>query len=84
MNATLTNEGTAAFAITSITLTGNYAAWFAQDNDCVANLAPGESCTIGVTFTPAAAATRSAKLSIATSATATPLNVSLSGTGTSP
>jgi hypothetical protein len=34
-----------------------------------------------VTLTPAAAASRFAKLSIATSATATPLSVSLSGTG---
>ncbi len=84
LNATLTNAGTAAFAITSIALSGNYAAWFAQGNDCPANLAPGASCTIGVTFTPAAAAARSAKLSIATSATATPLNVSLSGTGILP
>jgi hypothetical protein len=84
LNATLTNAGTAAFAITSIALTGTYAGWFAQGNDCPPSLAPGASCTIGLSFTPAAAATRSAKLSIATSATATPLSVALSGTGTLP
>lgn len=84
LNATLTNGGTADVAITSIALTGLYAAWFAQGNDCPPNLAPGASCTIGVTFAPVAAAARSAKLSIATSATTTPLSVSLSGTGTLP
>jgi len=44
----------------------------------------GASCTIGVTFRPAFAAYKTAKLSIATSATATPLSVSLSGTGVLP
>jgi hypothetical protein len=37
-----------------------------------------------VTFRPLSATTRSAKLSVATSATATPLTVLLSGTGLPP
>jgi hypothetical protein len=37
-----------------------------------------------VTFGPLSATSRSAKLSVATSATATPLTVSLSGTGLPP
>jgi hypothetical protein len=37
-----------------------------------------------VTFTPTVAGSKSAKLSIATSTTATPLIVSLSGTGVLP
>jgi hypothetical protein len=81
LNVTLTNKGTVPFAIDTIGVTGTYAAWFAQTNDCPASLAPGGSCTTGVTFTPSAAASRSAKLQIYTSATSAPLSVSLSGTG---
>jgi hypothetical protein len=81
LNTTLTNKGATVFSVGSIALTGTYAAWFAQTNNCPANLAPGASCTIGVTFTPAAALSKAAKLTIVTSATSTPLSVSLSGTG---
>lgn len=81
LNATLTNEGGEAFSVDSITLTGTAASWFVQMSNCPASLAPGASCTISVTFTPLAAASKSAKLAIATSATSTPVNVSLSGTG---
>jgi hypothetical protein len=81
LNANLTNKGAVPFSINSISLTGTYASWFAQSNNCPASLAPGASCTIGVTFTPQAAASKSAKLAIQTSATSTPLSVSLSGTG---
>jgi hypothetical protein len=81
LNATLTNKGIAPFDVGSIGITGTYAAWFAQTNNCPASLAPGASCTIGVTFTPAAALAKSAKLTIPTSATSMPLSVSLSGTG---
>jgi hypothetical protein len=72
------------FSVSSISLTGTGASWFAQTNNCPASLAPGASCTISVTFTPQAALSKSAKVSIATSATATPLSVSLSGTGVLP
>jgi hypothetical protein len=81
MVATLRNDGLGSFAVNSIGLTGTYAVWFSQTNNCPANLAAGASCTISVTFSPQAALTKSAKLTIATSATSTPLSVSLSGTG---
>ncbi len=81
LNATLTNRGAAAFAVNSIGITGTSAAWFAMTENCPASLAPGASCTIAVTFRPTAALSKSAKLSIETSATASPLSVSLSGTG---
>ena len=81
LNATLTNNGAVPFAVNGISLTGTAASWYAQTNNCPASLAPGASCTISGTFTPRAAAAKSAKLTIATSATATPLSVSLSGTG---
>lgn len=83
-NATLTNKGAGAFAVNNISVSETGGSWFAQTNDCPASLAPGASCTIGVTFRPLSATSRSAKLSVATSATATPLTVSLSGTGLPP
>jgi hypothetical protein len=70
-----------AISVEGISVTGTYAGWFAEANNCPAVLPAGASCAISVTFAPQAAANRSAKLSIATSATVTPLGVSLSGTG---
>jgi hypothetical protein len=81
LSATLRNDGVVPFVVNSIGLTGAYASWFAQTNNCPASLPAGASCTIVVTFTPAAGLSKSAKLNIATTATATPLSVSLSGTG---
>jgi len=81
LTAVLRNNGVVPFAVNGISLTGSYAAWYAQTNNCPANLAAGASCTISVRFTPQAALSKTAKLSIATSATSTPLSVSLSGTG---
>jgi len=81
LNTTLTNKGAVAFSVNSINLTGTYASWFAQTNNCPASLAAGASCTISMTFKPLAVASKSGKLSISTSATSTPLSVSLSGTG---
>jgi hypothetical protein len=80
-SATLTNRGAVAFSVNSISLTGTYASWFVQTNNCPASLPTGASCTIAVTFKPLAVASKSAKLTIATSATSTPLSVALSGTG---
>ena len=81
LSTILTNKGTSAFFIDSIGITGSYASWFSQTSNCPSSLPAGASCTISVKFKPAAVAKRSAKLSIVTSATSTPLSVSLSGTG---
>jgi len=81
LSATRTNAGTVSFAIDSISVTGTSSSWFPMTENCPASLAPGASCTITVTFQPLAAASRSAKLSIASSATAAPMTVALSGTG---
>jgi hypothetical protein len=64
-NVTLTNKGAVTFSVTGISLTSAYASRFAQTVNCPASLAPGASCAISMTFTPAAAASKSAKLSIA-------------------
>ena len=81
LSTTLSNKGTSAFFVDSIGITGSYASWFSQSNSCPSSLPAGGSCTISVKFKPAFAAKKSAKLTIATSATSTPLSVSLSGTG---
>ncbi len=75
----LSNPSGAATASISIGISQS----FAQTNNCGSTLAGGASCTISVTFTPSTAATVSGTLSIADSATSSPLTVSLSGTGAS-
>jgi hypothetical protein len=74
---TLQNTGTTNLAISSIATT---TADFAQTNACPASLAPGNSCTINVTFTPAAPGGRVGELKIFHDASGSPSIVSLSGT----
>jgi hypothetical protein len=83
-STTLYNKGAVRYMIDGITLTGTNEKYYAQTSDCGVKLDAGASCVIGVTFTPSVAGSKSAKVSIATSATATPLSVSLSGTGVLP
>jgi cardiolipin synthase len=66
---TLTNPGAAALKISSIKLTGANKAAFAQTNTCGTSLAAGASCTISVTFKPAAVRSYTATLTIADNAT---------------
>jgi Abnormal spindle-like microcephaly-assoc'd, ASPM-SPD-2-Hydin len=77
---TLTNSGTAAMTITSISTSGD----FAQTNNCGASLAVGASCTINVTFTPTTTQSRIGTLSVTDNASGSPQTVSLSGSGTTP
>ena len=76
---TVTNSGSAPLTVTGVTVTGTNAADFAQTNTCAATVAPGGTCTVSVTFAPAAAGARGATLTVATDAGPRP--VSLSGTG---
>jgi len=75
---TLTNTGSAPLTISSIAINGD----FAQTNACGTSVAAGASCTITVIFTPTAAGTRSAMVTITDNATDSPHTVALSGTGT--
>jgi len=76
--STLTNSGTAALTISSISVTGD----FNQTNNCGTSLAVGASCTISVTFTPSATGSRIGSLSIGdNSSGGSPQTASLSGTG---
>ncbi len=62
--ATLTNTATAPLVISGITFTGADPADFTETDNCGASLASNSSCTINVTFTPAAAGARAAALTV--------------------
>jgi len=79
---TLTNSGTATLNISGVTLNSTNGAGFSRTNHCAATLGAGLSCTIDVTFTPIAAGSRTATLSISSDAPGSPHTVSLTGTGT--
>jgi hypothetical protein len=81
-HVTLTNTGTGTLTITSITFTGTDGADYAETNTCGSSVGAGANCTINVTFTPLAAGTRIAYLSVADNAPGSPQKVSLLGTGT--
>jgi hypothetical protein len=80
---TVTNSGQRDLSIAGLTFDGADPGDFRVTSDsCPANVAPGESCQIGVSFTPQAQGARSATLRIATTDYASsPLDVPLSGTG---
>ncbi|HTV57698.1 MAG TPA: choice-of-anchor D domain-containing protein [Candidatus Baltobacteraceae bacterium] len=77
----LSNVGGASLSITSIAVTGTNSGDFGQTNNCGSSLASAASCSIHVTFTPTAAGSRSATLTVATSSPSSPETASLSGTG---
>jgi hypothetical protein len=75
---TLTNAGDADLAITSIEITGDFAA---QTNTCGSAVAAGADCTIDVTFTPTVAGARTGAVTITDDAAGSPHVVQLAGTG---
>jgi len=78
---TLSNTGTAALSITSITLTGSNPADFTENTTCSSSLAAGGQCTFVILFTPSASGSRSASLSITDNAGGSPQSAPLAGTG---
>ncbi len=80
--ATLTNNESTAITLSGETITGtNASAFTISAKTCGTSLAAHTSCTISVTFTPAATGAMTATLSVADSATNSPQTVSLTGTG---
>ena len=77
----ISNTGTATLTLGTISLSGTNAGDFAATNCNGASLAAGQSCTISVTFTPAALNARSATLGIPSNAAGSPHNVTLTGNG---
>jgi chitodextrinase len=80
--ATLTNVGDVVLSLGGITVSGPNGGDFTQSNTCRSSLAPRESCTINVAFTPAAAGTRAATITLSDNAAGAPHTISLAGVGT--
>lgn len=76
---TLTNNGTEAVTISSITLTGGAA--FTATGTAAGTLAPGASRTVTITFAPTAGGAATATLTIASNAPGSPTTVAITGTG---
>jgi hypothetical protein len=80
-NMTLTNSGTAALSLSSISFTGTNASSFSQTNTCGTSVAVGATCNIAITFAPKAAGALTANLSVTDNAPGSPQTVGVSGTG---
>jgi len=79
LSVTLTNYGTTALNITSITTTTN----FAESDNCQGSaLVAAANCTINVTFTPTTAGNVTGTISVTDNASGSPQTVTLSGTAT--
>ncbi len=76
---TLTNTGTGSLTLSSIVASGDYQ----QSNNCGANLAPGGSCSVYVTFTPTVLGPDNGSLTFNDNAQSSPQSVPLSGSGVS-
>jgi predicted dienelactone hydrolase len=80
LTTTLTNVGSTALAISSMTVASN-PAYFTQTNDCGLSVAAASSCAIQVTFKPKTAGSFSGVLVITDSTAGSPQQVTLSGIG---
>jgi hypothetical protein len=77
-HATITNTGSAALDITSVTLSGSTE--FVDTNSCPSSLQPAATCSVGVTFKASVGGATTGTLTIADSATGSPQTVSLTAT----
>ena len=83
LDLTITNVGTLPSLTVSAAISGTTPADFtvlSTGNTCTSGVAPGASCTLPVEFSPAAAASYTATLTVTTNGGANPV-VSLTGTG---
>jgi hypothetical protein len=79
---TITNCGSAALNISSVIVGGFASNDFSVAQTCTGGpIAPGDTCTLNVTFHPQAAGTRNANIVIADDATGSPTILNLQGVG---
>jgi hypothetical protein len=79
---TVTNSGTASLHISSVQIGGANPSDFGMNNGCAPSAyAVSASCAIALTFTPSAAGTRSATLTVTDDAANSPQIVQVGGTG---
>ena len=76
----LTNPGTETLNISSVSIDNSLN--FKLQNGCGSTLGAGQSCNIGVTFTPKSSGTLTGTLTVTDDALNSPQTVSLTGTGT--
>jgi hypothetical protein len=81
LTTTLTNNGNSNISISNVTFTG--AGFSGSGVTSGMMLGPGQAAVLTVTFLPAASGLVNGNVAIASSATGSPTNVSLSGTGAS-
>ncbi|HYA24647.1 MAG TPA: FG-GAP-like repeat-containing protein, partial [Terriglobales bacterium] len=78
-SVTLTNTGSTALSISSVSVTGQFQL---SSNTCGSSVAPGGNCVLSVTFQPQARGTQNGLLGINDSASLKPQVVELTGKGT--
>jgi len=78
---TVTNTGTVAVPISSISLGGTNPGQFSQTNTCGTSVAVSGSCTISVVFTPTSNGAKSATLNVNAGNGAGRQTAALTGTG---
>ena len=76
----LFNSGGANLNISSLVATGDFQI---STNTCGSSVAPGDTCTVSVTFTPTKKATRKGTLTFTDDAPTSPQTISLKGVGQS-
>ena len=81
LSETLNNTGSTPVTFGGVSTTGDYSVAAGTCPAVGSALAAGASCTLTVTFAPTVAGSRAGVLSVATSATTSPLTVQLTGTG---
>jgi FG-GAP-like repeat/Abnormal spindle-like microcephaly-assoc'd, ASPM-SPD-2-Hydin len=74
---TISNPSAASFNISSVAASGP----FTQTNNCPATLAPGQNCTINVTFSPTATGSATGAITLTDTTHASPQAIPLTGTG---
>lgn len=86
LTLTISNPGQRDLSVTGLSFTGTDPGDFiVGSNSCLGSVAPGETCQLTVSFAPQGTGARSATLEIASNDYVnSPLEVPLSGTGSSP
>jgi hypothetical protein len=82
LGVTFTNAGNSNLTVSNVTIAG--AGFTASGVSTGQILTPGQTATLNVTFTPAAAVTVPGSVTVASNATNSPAIISLSGTGVQP
>jgi hypothetical protein len=79
---TVTNTGSTAVSVSSVTIAGGNSRDYSQTNTCGSQIGAGANCTVTVTFMPGQKGTRTSTLEINDNGGSSPQGVPLTGTGT--